>query len=92
MCSPPLPLLQSLEGGDGDGDTPAAKSLHDLAANSNRGGEELDDERQLRMLQKELQGDKGDAARWGTGDVRACFVFFSCISTRKFARKIQKYI
>lgn len=76
MCDPLL-LLQSLEGGDGDGDTPAAKSLHDLAANSNRAGEELDDERQLRMLQKELQGDKGDAARWGTGDVRARF--FSCV-------------
>lgn len=28
-------------------------------------GEELDDERQLRMLQRELQGDRGDAARWG---------------------------
>lgn len=61
---------QTLEGGDGDGDAPAAKSLQDLTKSSNRNTEDLDDERQYRMLQQDLLGDRGEAARWGTGEVR----------------------
>lgn len=60
-----------------------AKSLHDLAAKANRDGEELDDERQLRMLQRELQGDRGDAARWGI-DVRTAGPEVSRVSALGF--------
>lgn len=60
---------QTLEG-DGDGDVfSGKKTLGDLSAAKNKDGEELDDERQLLMLQKELQGDRGDAARWGVAEV-----------------------
>lgn len=65
-------ITQTLEGGDGDGDAPAAKSLQDLTSSSKKNTEELDDERQYRMLQQDLHGDRGEAARWGTGEVRVC--------------------
>lgn len=71
---------QTLEGGDGDGDAPVSKSLHDLTAASNRNGEELDDERQLRMLQQDLHGDRGDAARWGIGEVSVRYGVDSVLS------------
>ena len=60
---------QTLEGGDGDAGAPAAKSLQDLTSASKKNTEELDDERQYRMLQQDLHGDRGEAARWGTGEV-----------------------
>lgn len=45
------------------------KTLGDLSEARKKDGEELDDERQLMMLQRELQGDRGNAARWGVGEV-----------------------
>eukprot|EP00903_Cladosiphon_okamuranus_P011700 g11004.t2 len=61
-------MEETLEDGDGDGDAPAAKSLQDLTSSSQKNSEELDDERQYRMLQQDLHGDRGEAVRWGTGE------------------------
>ncbi|CBJ28915.1 conserved unknown protein [Ectocarpus siliculosus] len=61
-------MEETLEGGDGDGDAPVAKSLQDLSSSSQKNTDELDDERQYRMLQQDLHGVRGEAARWGTGE------------------------
>lgn len=64
-----MTFVQTLEGGDGDGDAPVAKSLQDLSSLSQKNTDELDDERQYRMLQQDLHGVRGEATRWGTGEV-----------------------
>ncbi|CAM9914968.1 unnamed protein product [Ectocarpus fasciculatus] len=61
-------MEETLEGGDGDGDGPVAKSLQDLSSSSQKNTDDLDDERQYRMLQQDLHGVRGEAARWGTGE------------------------
>ncbi|CAM9368398.1 unnamed protein product [Ectocarpus sp. 4 AP-2014] len=61
-------MEETLEGGDGDGDAPVPKSLQDLSSSSQKNKDELDDERQYRMLQQDLHGVRGEAARWGTGE------------------------
>lgn len=79
--------LQTLDAGDGEGDPlSGARSLHDLTSSSQRDGEDLDEQRQLRMLQRDLQGGSGDATLWapgrdgsGSGDqVRAIFLVDWC--------------
>lgn len=69
---------QTLEEGDGDGDTPVAKNLQELTATANRDRDELDDERQLRQLQKDLQHeDREDASRWGAAPEEVCMLNMS---------------